>query len=301
MTALGHFGRMPLRMGGGRSRAQAIYESLRDGIGTAFSRDSGTRANAELRADAFAIARAQSAQERGGLQSLPDLASDRLDDWERALQAPVDPADPPHVRAAVCSGILKGNSFPERDAIAAAVSTALAGESVTVIVAVQNPKSWSTSFVATPVCVAVAGGNLAAGAHYVNVATEDASGNVEQNTTPTLITTTAGQSIVVSGVTNPGVTVRFYLSTKAGSQQLALAASNFGGTPITLADYPSNPPLPGLHHVTVLVSAATASDTTRRAKVHAVLGAMLSAWTTYDIAAASPFILGSSLLGRSAL
>lgn len=293
MTALGKWGRMPLRMGGGRSRARAIYESMRDAMGTAFSRDDSTRANRELRCQALAIARADAAQQRGGNQALPDLASDRLPDWERTLQAPVDPDEPAHLRAATCMGIMAGNGAAERDSIAAAVSLALGGESVSVIVA-KAPRRTFTSDNWYPVLRERAGiGSLRAGLHSVAVAYDDGA-EIALYNTPTTITIADGSAILVDAI-GDGPTVHYYLSVEPGSSDLAWVGSQYPGTlaPFLIGDYPTNPPRSELHHVGIVVSRATAESALRRAKIHAVLGTMLPSWTAYDIITSSPFVLGT--------
>lgn len=293
---------MPLRMGGGPSTAEAVYTSLRDGMGSAYSRDDTTRANRENRAKARAVARAAAAQERGGVQNLPDLASDRLPDWERALQAPIDPSSPPHVRALTCTGILRGNGQPERDTIAAAVTTALGGESVYVIATKAKTKTFGAgTFFSPTVTEVLGGGALSAGLHYLYGAHESAAGVVTLDTVPKTITISASSSILVGPVLVPGETVHYYLSTAAGSTSVAWVASQYGGaSPVALGSYPSNAPASGLHHLAVVVSAATSADTIRRAKIHAVLGTMLPSWVTYSIITGSPFVLGTggSALGR---
>ena len=294
MTTLGGWGGLPLRMGGGKSQAQGIYESLRDGAGTAFSRDDYTRANRERRCMALAIARAAAAQERGGMQSLPDLATDRLPDWERALQAPTDPSQPRHVRAAVCMGILRGNGPAERDNIAAAVSMALGGESVSVLVSTARSKTFTYGQSPTSASAATGAGSLLAGTHYLYIATEDTSGVVTLMRSPTVLTVGNGDAIRVDPLSfGAGLTVHYYLSTAAGSTDVALVASQYGGASILLTSYPTDPPMPALHHLAVLVSAATATSASKVAAIHAVLGVMLPAWTTYSIITSSPFVLGT--------
>lgn len=305
MPTLGGWGGMPFRMGGGKCLAQGVYEQLRDGAGTAFSRDDSTRANREKRCMALAIARAAAAQERGGMQSLPDLATDRLPDWERALQAPVDPSEPRHVRAATCMGMLQGNGVAERDAIAQAVSTALGGESVTVLVTKAKPVPMQDSESdALSLSEVAAGGSLSAGSHTIAFAYDvPSAGSIVLSTAPATITISNGSAILVGPTGISATRLHYYMSKVAGSTELAWVADQYGDGPIVLAHYPTDPPIAALHHMAVLVSAATAASTIKRAKIHAVLGPMLPAWTTYDILASSPFVLGAngSLLGTGGL
>ena len=306
MPGPGGWGGLPMRVGGGRSRAHAIYETLRDAKGSAFSKDDTTRANLELRCVALAIARAEDAQERGAMQSLPDFARDRLPDWERALQAPVDPSDEPHQRAAVCTAIMQGNGAPERDTIAAAVSTALGGETVYVVSAKAPPSILSylgiNFFTAyPPVLTEVPGaGHLRAGTHYV-YASRDSGTTRTVDPNPLSITVSDGSAILVGPNPIPmgGDLLHYYLSITPNVDSVSEVASQVGGGAILLDKYPSNPPTAGLHHLGIVVSHTTASSASRRAKVDAVLGTMLPARTTYSIVESSPFLLGTggSLLG----
>jgi hypothetical protein len=72
----------PRRYGGGKSTAQAIYESLNIGLGTAFDTSDGSTVTAETSADARAIAAVWSANARMANNRDPRRMTDMLSRWE---------------------------------------------------------------------------------------------------------------------------------------------------------------------------------------------------------------------------
>lgn len=292
---LGRWGRMPVRMGGGRCRAEAAYIALRDGGGTAYSSDDSALVNLEKRVMARVLARAASFQARGALQIFPEKATDGLQDWEKRFGVTPSPGEQPHQRRATIVAIRKGNGFPSRVNIIAAISTAI-GETPTLLtdVAPINNMSPPTPGGA-PTLVQVTGGGLSAGVHSVAYAFVDSSGNVGAlSPIATITIAVAGSSIIVEPIALPtgAVSVRYYLSLYAGSSALQFVGQG-NGTAIDLSAYPSDPVRAGLHHHSVIISAAAFADPVKVRKIHRVLGPMLSAWTGYSIAASSPFILGT--------
>jgi hypothetical protein len=300
---------MPLRMGGGRSDACAIYETLRDSMGSAHSKDDSTLANRERRCMALAIARAKAHQTRGAMQSLPETATDYLPRWERWLQVPVDTTSPAHLRRAVCTGALAGNLPPTEDNIASACSTALGGESVRVTTGrVPVAQMWAASFFRPALSEVLGAGQLRAGLHYVygvNEVPMDPSTGYDVAIyvdAPLSITLAAdGSAISVGGYGIP-LTFRYYLSHAPGSTDASWVADGNGG-PITLGAYPTERPDRNQQHYAIIVSDSTAANDASLAKLHTVLGPMLPAEATYDIVGSQPFVLGpaGSPLGRGGL
>lgn len=72
----------PLRLGGGKSTQQSIYESLNAGLGTAFDTTDESTVTAETSADARAIAAVWSANRRLANQWDPRRMTDMLARWE---------------------------------------------------------------------------------------------------------------------------------------------------------------------------------------------------------------------------
>lgn len=94
MSKLGLFGRLPLRTGGGRSEAQRVYESLRDGRGARYGRDDTTRPNRELRAYCRAIARGASLQRAGANQGVATLALHNAAEWLQVMGLEANAGEP---------------------------------------------------------------------------------------------------------------------------------------------------------------------------------------------------------------
>lgn len=295
---LGLFGRFPLRMGGGKPQAQAIYEAMRDGRGSTYSRDDSALANLELRAYARAMAIAASYQRRGAWQAHPGKATDLLREWERRLGVTPDPSDTLGDRRGALEGVLAGNGFPSYDNIVRALDLAI-GETVAIVAgtAATRVAVNAALAVASPAATAGTDGALQPGDHTLRVAWELADGSytVCQNTTT--VTVAGGGALHVSpaplGAVVGAVRCHYYLSVTRNSASLAWVATGDGGA-IVLGNYPRNPGTPGLHHLGIVVAAATAASSNKRAKIHKVLGPMLPAHVTYSIVTESPFILGPS-------
>lgn len=301
----GRFASFPIRLGGGRSEAERIYEGMRTGRGERFSKDDDADENITLRCQARQIAIASSYQRRGAYQAQPTLATDCLPDWERRLGVVRNPRDNEYARRRLLDAILAGNGPPDSDSISTALSRAV-GETVTVVTAEAPSLKTRDTVLHTPTTplTAISGGRLNDGTHHVVVAWE----------TPTHIVLNAAVTQNVDLVTGQGIrtgafplslvtdayAVHFYMSVAAGSTSLAWVATTTGGA-VDIYDYPSNPGDPALHHVTAIVSASVLADQGKRQKIHEVLGSMLPAWTDYDIATSSPFLLDESHLGEDAL
>jgi hypothetical protein len=299
----GRFGTFPIRFGGGKAEAQRIYEGMRDGRGERFATDDDTDDNKTLRCTARQIAIAASYQRRGAHQAHATLATDLLPDWERRLGVVANPRDNAYARRRLLGAILAGNGPPDSDTIAAALESAL-GESVALVTGTAPALKSALTTIYTPsvslAAIAGSGSSLLAGQHSIVVAWETATG-IYANQVTQSVTIAAGNGVrtpafplsQVSGA----IAVHFYMSAAAGSSSLAWVATT-NGAAVDLYDYPGNPGTPGLHHVSVIVSDAVANDRGQRAKIHEVIGTMLPAWTTYNIATSSPFELGVSLLGE---
>lgn len=310
---LGGMSRMPHRMGGGKPDAVTIYEALQIAKGTAYSKDDSTIQNGQLRARAHAIARAQAAQDRGGLQVHPAEATDCLPVWESIVAHVPDPSETEDHRRRVVVARVRGNGQPTESNIISVLSDML-GETVGLLTttAPVNDESPPTPGGAPTLTRVIGGGALLVGDHKVAYAFVDSSGNVGAFSPISTIALGAGNTrdaIIVQPVTLTGsaVAVNYYLSVATGSTSLALVAQG-NGTAITLSQYPIPPEIRGYHHHTIVVSAATLANAVKIRAIHEVLGPWLGSHTTYDIVSLDgPFILGTSTtagaspLGISAL
>jgi hypothetical protein len=85
----------PRRYGGGKSTAQAIYETLNIALGTAFDTSDGSTVTAETSADARAIAAVWSANARMANNRDPQRMTDMLGRWEAifSIRPHVDDSD----------------------------------------------------------------------------------------------------------------------------------------------------------------------------------------------------------------
>lgn len=85
----------PRRYGGGKSTAQAIYETLNIALGTAFDTSDGSTVTAETSADARSIAMVWSANARMANNRDPQRMTDMLARWEAifAIRPHVDDSD----------------------------------------------------------------------------------------------------------------------------------------------------------------------------------------------------------------
>jgi hypothetical protein len=300
----GLYGTWPMDWGGATPDARLAYESMRDGRGERFSKVDTADENCVLRAAAFAIADAKSFQQRGELQTYPQTSTDMLPEWERILGAPNDPRATVWQRQALLDAILAGNGEPTHDNIIAALAKALDGEVVSLVTATKSTLTpLDVDSIPVPIVTTHAGyGRLRAGQHTLGFAFETTDGKIRALGTVVNITVADGDSIVIGAyplslVTN-AIRTHFFLSVTQGSPSLAYVASS-SGLAVEVADYPGNPGTPGLHHIGIVVSEATFADKNKRARMHRVLGTMLSAATTYDFITSSPFILDESPLGKA--
>lgn len=91
----------PFRLGGGKSRQQAIYESLNMGLGTAFDTSDASTVTAETSADARAIAAIWSANKRHQNQFDPRRMTDMLPRWEAIFAVRPSVTDSDNARRAI--------------------------------------------------------------------------------------------------------------------------------------------------------------------------------------------------------
>lgn len=293
MSRLGLWGRFPLRVGGKKPSAQRIYEAMRDGRGDTYSKDDSALANRELRCYARALAISGSYQRRGAWQAHPGMATDLLPDWERRLGIVPDPTDTLAARRSACESVIAGNGFPSYDNIIRSLELAI-GETPSIIAATAAARTAVDAAPArpSPSAIALTTGSLQPGDHTVRVAWEQADGSYEVCQHTTTVTVGGGGALLVAPVDLSGaVRVHYYLSVSRYSSSLAYVASNSGGA-IVLGDYPRNLGAPGLHHLGIVVALATATDRTKLAKIHRVLGPMLPADVTYSVITESPFLTG---------
>jgi hypothetical protein len=303
----GLFGTWPMEWGGATPEARLIYESMRDGRGERFSKDDSADENCVLRAYSFAIADAKDYQQRGALQVFPQIATDMLPEWERLLGATNDPRANIWQRQGLLEAILSGNGEPSYDNIVSALAKVLDGEIVS-LVAMTPPASLihdSVDSIPVPTVTRNANrGMFRTGEHTVGFAFETSDGKIRVVGSTHHLTIFDGNSITVgqyplSLVAN-AIRTHYFLSVKPGSSSLAWVAST-PGTAIEITDYPGNPGTPGLYHISVVVRETTWADKAKRARMHQVLGPMLSAATTYDFITESPFLLDDSPLGKAGL
>lgn len=298
---LGLWCRLPTPLGGGKSEAERIYADMRDGRGEFFSTDDSGEENRSLRAAARQIANAASAQRRGAFQAIADLSTDELATWERLLG--LTPAGTDAERRALCAAAVMGNGPPDYDRIVAALERAI-GESVTVIATTPpgGPFTVTASGSAPGPRVAFGTGSaLRAGTHSIALVRHVGA---DRFVTPASSGAfpSPGASVFVDITTMDGAdAIEVLFSVAPDSASLAVAARATSIGTVEIRGYPSSTSAPGLHHLAIIVSPAAMADTRKLARIHAVLGPMLSAWTTYAIAASSPFILDSSELGKGAL
>lgn len=296
----GLFARFPLRFGGGRPEAQRIYESMRDNRGERLKRADDGDENRTLRCAARAIARAASYQRRGQKQAWPTTATDEMPKWERLLGVPTDPRDTMAQRGAACAAVLAGNGPPEYDQIVTAMRLAT-GETPILVAATRTRKTPGALVAYAYDGDIFTGTRLLAGTHYYSIAFETAT--EMRAVLGAGVALTAGQGLRLKPIplsTVAGaIRVHYYLSVAPDSTARAWVGSNTGES-VEFFDYPVNPGTPDLHHMAIVVSLAVWSDTTKRARIHAVLGTMLPATVTYDITTETPFVLGETLLGQGA-
>lgn len=305
-------------MGGGKPRAQGMYETMRDSRGTGhYSVVDDDMVNVDLQASAHQIDCAAAAQERAVLNGFPGLATDFLVDWERGLGRSPDPNESAGERRATLDAIQAGNGEPTAANILNAISKILPNETVTLYTTLANPKTFITAIAFTPPTLSQQpGGTLAAGAHTVQIAVERANGDIAKLTNNTSITlTTASKSILVAPVSLTAIEtggfghwdmVHYYLSPSSGSTLTSYVVTNGGGGGMLLGHYPTTPEnaLP-VYHICIIVSTAVYANEVAMQKIDAILGPMLSAWTTYTIAPTRGFVVmaapnSGSLLGEGA-
>lgn len=318
MSRWGRWGRWPRRWGGGKTLAQRLYESMRDGRGEGYYQnlDDETVANKELRCIALAVARAQRCQMRAGAQAHPIASTDMLPEWEQRLGRTPDPRELDSERRAALDGIQAGTLEPNADNIVAALTKTLGGEVPVLFTSKARVRTFAAPVTVTPLAVltAVLGGGLSVGTWYIGLAGEKADGTIylASNTGSLSVALASAGTIRVSPVPlsiwPAGVErVRYYLSVTANNAtSLAYVASGTGGA-IELSMPPANVSIGGLHHIGVQVAKTTWDDALKKQKMSNLLATMLSSWTTFDFITSSPFILGTSTasgaseLGRGAL
>jgi uncharacterized protein DUF2313 len=83
MPTIGGYSPMPFRVGGGQSRLRDIYESLNDGLGSAYDTTDASTVTAETKADATTIEAVWSANERLKNQWDPNRLTDFLERWQK--------------------------------------------------------------------------------------------------------------------------------------------------------------------------------------------------------------------------
>lgn len=295
--------RMPHRMGGGTSDSENIYAAMKVARGTAYSQDDSADVNKELRAMSHSIAHAQAYQARGAWQSYAEEASTTLTEWEKVFGITPDPSENIADRVAMLVAIEQGNANPSETNIVAALSTAL-GETVSIVVERVSIKTKADPFpsnATAPTLTAVASaGTLRAGTHTVGCSFHSGDTCLGLTNTTTVAVTSGGairvgQVPLITGATR----VDYYLSVDTNSTSIAYVGSG-NGTAITLANYPTNIANGAARHLAIVVSPSTWANPVKRAKVHAILGPMLRASTTFQIVTSSPFLLGVSPLGRGA-
>lgn len=293
----------PFAFGGGQSAAEDLQDALNASMGSAYTRDEDSDFQAEQRAKAASIARAEAYQARAAWQAFPEEASISLPEWERVYGVTPAPNESDDARRALLTALEAGDGDLTEASMVRALETAL-GEDVSIVTARAPLRTISASLTTESepsVSVASGGGALDAGAHYVACSWHDGDEVIAVSVAAS-VTLAGDDAILVApvGLVAGATRVDYYLSVAAGSSSYAYVASGNGGA-IVLAQYPRNPATPGLHHHAIVVSAATAADPHKRAKIHAILGPWLPAHVTLDIVASSPFVLGTSQLGLGAL
>lgn len=302
----GLWGRFPMVMGGGKPRAQSIYESMLTSRGVGrYSLDYDAIVNVDLQATAHQIDCAVAAQERGALQAFPVLATDYLTTWERGLGRTPDPTETEGQRRQMLDAILASNGAAEPQNIIDALAKALEGEEVTLVYARAPSPEFEATIALSPLPILTEStGGLSKGTHSVSFAFETADGMITATRNAASITIASDDaSIIVSPVPLSTVTgatmVHYYLSVSAGSSLRSYVATT-NGSAVKLSRYPVTPDIMPLHHIGVQVSLATFNNAVKRLKIDQVLGPMLSAWTTYEIITSSPFEVSVSELDRGA-
>lgn len=311
-SRLGLFGRLPMMMGGGKPRGQSLYEMMRDSRGTGrYSQDVNADVNVDLRAMAWQIEGAASAQERASNNGFPILATDFLPDWERGLGRSPDPSETPGQRRDTLESILAGNGEPTGANILDALGKALPGATITLTIPTARVFTYGAPIVLVPSPVLTDGGAgsgiLFAGTHYVAWAFESAAGLMTPTNVLSVALPSSNRGVVFGTIplsTVAGsVRVHLYLSVAPYSTLLAEVADNVGGSTL-VSRYPVTPDVLPLHHYGIFVAKTVYDDAVARSKIDAVLGPMLPSHCTYDVIIGSPFVLGTttgSELGRGGL
>lgn len=308
-SRFGLWGRFPMTMGGGKPRAQAIYEAMRDSRGEGrFSKDDNAAINVDLQASAHVLDCAAAAQERAITNGFPGTATDYLPDWEKALGRTPDANETGGDRRATLDGIQAGSGEPTDANILNALSKVLPGENVSIVHAIATTKAnggFTTAL--TPSLVESAGGNLPAGSYTVSFAFEvpgDPPTMVAWNTTASVSSVPENGKITVGPIALSTVTgavrIHYYLSVAPNSTSLSFVGTGTGNA-VIIATLPTIPVSIPQYHLGIVVSASTFADAVKRTKIDGILGPMLSGWTTYEVILGSPFIIGSSLLGEGGL
>lgn len=288
-------------MGGGRPDSDAIYQGMKAARGTAYTQDDAAEVNLELQAVAHTIARAKAYQTSVAWQAFVEESTTTIPHWERIYGVTPAPTDTESDRRALLYAIEQGQGELTEETIVAAVEQAI-GETGVTIVTSRAPLRTTLSPAPTDedppdVSVITGGGRLAAGDHHVFFSCHNGS-QLRATSGAAFTILGTGDAILAGPVTVPAGSTRvdWYVSTAAYAGSLAYVASNNGGA-IVLANYPRNLAIGGLCHHAIVVSASAAADSTKRAKIHRVLGAWLPAEVTFDIVSESPFLLGLSSLG----
>src|SRR5277367_5638913 len=101
MSGLGWVAGLPLEVGGGTSRAEAIYRGLRSTVGKGGSGPPDSIEDVWRQSKAQAIASVVIMVERAAVQVFPNLATDRIPAYERLLRfgAPAGATDEERRRA----------------------------------------------------------------------------------------------------------------------------------------------------------------------------------------------------------
>lgn len=311
-SRFGLWGRFPMVMGGGKPRAQGIYESMRGARGEGhYSVNDDDMVNVDLQASAHIIDCAVAAQERAMYNGFPELSTDFLPDWERALGRNPDPSETKGQRRQTLAGILAGNGEPTEELILNALAQILPDETITIAPALAQTKTFvNTIAIDGPVLDQREAGNLLAGRHYIEVCYEYADGTMDFNLPAginSIVLSAAGKSVgvgefpLVNCPSGDAEMVHIYMSVAPGSQLCSYVATTRGQA-VRIGNYPVTPTreLP-LYHLGIVVSNTVFDDVIVRAKIDEILGPMLSGWTTYSVITGTPFETWSSGTGHSEL
>jgi hypothetical protein len=253
---MGGLCRMPMAMGGGPSKENSIYQSLKDGAGQGFiNNDDGTLLNIENQVIACAISRAQAQNAAAVNNALPQLATWSIPLWEQHLGiAPPSGATIPQRRAVIFAKA-QASGVPWRDVLNAVLRAALNDPFAHVVAGTTPQVQQRLTPIASIETILLGGGSLAAGQYAFAVTMVDQYGNEGFPSQPQVVTLSGANTAVTAalptGINPRAASTNVYMSSSVNALTTLALVSNFVFTPtngLYITNLPTgvamNPPAP---------------------------------------------------------